>query len=79
MAAVAGGRQHKSSLSKEQQERLASGPSLQEFVRGNAPSIPAHLIRKKGQRSALTTLSVCVCVLLLYTGSQAQTARVAQD
>ena len=77
-AAVAGGRQHKSSLSKEQQERLASGPSLQEFVRGNAPSIPAHLIRKKGQRSALTTLSVCVCVCvcvclitIITPGSQA--------
>lgn len=46
-------RRYKSSLSKEQQERLANGPSFAEFVSGNAPQTPDHLLRKKGQRLRL--------------------------
>ena len=40
----------KSSLSQEQQDRLATGPGLFEFVSSQSPITPEHLVRKKGQR-----------------------------
>ena len=43
---------HKSTLTTEQREWIASGPGLAEFVSDHAPTIPDHLRRKKGQRLA---------------------------
>ena len=44
------GRRHKSSLNKDQLDKIAHGPGLTDFVAGYAPQTPDHLIRKKGQR-----------------------------
>lgn len=54
-SSIVAARRCKSSLTREQQERLASGPGFAEFVSGSntPPQTPDHLIRKKGQRLRL--------------------------
>ena len=43
----------KSTLSSDQRDLIANGPSLDDFVSGNAPSSPEELKRKKRQRLPL--------------------------
>ena len=44
------GVRHKSSLNKDQLDKIANGPGITDFVAGYAPQTPDYLIRKKGQR-----------------------------
>ena len=56
-----------SKLTQEQKDFIANGPGLEKFVTKEAPPVPDHLKRKKGQRQRTFPTQFSLC-FRYYTG-----------